>query len=225
MINVKYLKILGILIAPFMLYLLGALLGQLIAFKGETSPQEFPLYISSGDIHTEFVFDLENSPFNWKGFIAPELIYKKESSNIRYISLGQGDQRFFYEFLKPDDLTFGLAIHGAFIPSQTVIHVDYSERLSPSLRYYKFTLGRERYLKLVDFIRASFYLENGGPVKVDDFNYYGTDGFFWGTEKYHLFNTCNMWTARGLEVVNLPRPLWAPFRYSIDHALKDFEIR
>ncbi len=192
-------------------------------FKIKPIPQraDYSLLISSGAIHTEFVFELENSPYDWFELFPPSLVHEGTPRAPKFISIGQGDKRFYYEFLEMSDLTLGLAFNGAFLPTPTAIHVEYLDRLNPSLRHYKLPINRENYLKLVAYILESIRLEDGRPIKIDDFNYFRRDAFFWGTQSYHLFNTCNMWTARGLEVASLPRPYWAPFRYSIDNALNE----
>lgn len=210
---------------PLIFYGAGAVLGIFINFEGRKQNPEYPIYVSSGLIHTEFVFDVENTPFDWPNFLPPSSVHESTSQSPRYISLGQGDKRFFYEFFELDDLSLDLAFQGAFLPTTTAIHVEYSDEFNPNLRYYKIMADREHYMKLVDFILKSFRLEEGRPVKIDEFNYFERDAFFWGVESYHLFNTCNMWTARGLSVADLPRPLWAPFRYSIDRALEKYKLR
>ncbi len=183
----------------------------------------YPVFVSSGGIHAEFVFDRLNSPYEWSALITPADVGLVDQG-IRYMSVGQGAKRFFYQFLDWDDLTVELALHTVFIPNATAIHVEFREDLNPNLAHFKLMISREAYLKLADFIVRSFKIEANSIQKIDQFNYTGRDGFFWGDGEYHLFNTCNMWTARGLRQAGLPGPYWGPFRYSIEHSLADFKL-
>lgn len=197
-------------------YGLVALVGSLI-FVGSEREGEYPVYISSGLIHTEFVFDLENSPVDWPEFISLETINPSLQS-ARYISIGWGDRRFFYELLEWSDLTFDLAFSSVFLTGESAIHVEYATELNPSLKHYKISVDKDDYLKLYEFIVASFRLKDGKPIKIDEFNYYENDRFFFGTGSYHMFNTCSMWTTRGLAVIDTKRPLWSPFKWGIENA-------
>src|SRR5690606_20882086 len=160
---------------------------------GEEKNGEYTVYLTSGQIHTEFVFDLQSSPIDWPAFIPVESI-NPSLTNIRYISIGWGDRRFFYELLDWSDLTFDLAFSALFLPGESAVHVEYASELNSALKHYPLKLNAEDYQKLFSFIKSSFALKDGRVQKIDEFNYYENDRFFHGTGSYHLFNTCNMWT-------------------------------
>lgn len=205
------------LLIPILLILLYgffALIGSFV-FVGSETEGEYPVYISSGTIHTEFVFDLHNSPITWSEFIPFETINPSLQS-ARYISIGWGDKRFFYELLEWSDLTFDLAFSSVFLPGESAVHVEYANELNSSLKHYKIQIDEAAYLKLFEFIKNSFVLESGIPIKIDEFSYYQNDRFFVGVGSYHLFNTCNIWTSRGLESIDAKRPLWSPFKYGFE---------
>ena len=110
------------------------------------------------------------------------------------------------------------------MPSESAIHVEYNSSLNPNLQHYQIHLSRDRYLALVNFVTKSFKLKDGKIDKIDQFSYFDRDSFFWGVESYHLFNTCNMWTARGLESAGIDHPLWSPFRFGINRALLQYAL-
>lgn len=217
-----------ILLGPFSYIILG-LMGGLIHIDGirisdESRAQEYVFYVSSGEIHSEFVFDLTQSPYEWEEFLPVETTsqYTIERSRARYLAIGWGSKRFFYEFLTWSDLSFELAVSSTLLGGPSAVHVEYSEDLRPGLRYYQIKVTRENYLKLVQFIKDSFRLDGSGQVqRIDNFNYFNRDSFYWGRDSYHLFRTCNMWTAQGLAVAQVSRPIWAPFHFGIDRALSD----
>lgn len=197
------------------IYPIASLIGGFV-HVGEEKQGEFTIFVSSGQIHTEFVFDLQSSPVDWSNLIPFSLVNPKIES-ARYISVGWGDRRFFYELLEWSDLTFDLAFSSVFLPGESAVHVEYANELNPSLKHYKIQINEGDYLKLYEFIKNSFKLENGRPIKIDEFNYYENDRFFYGVGSYHMFNTCNMWTHRGLAIIDAQRPLWSPFKWGIDY--------
>lgn len=231
----KSLVILLVILALPATYITLGLLGGMLSFapakpNGQEGSQEYIFYVSSGDIHSEFVFDLTQSPYDWEAFLPVALVshFSLEHERARYLSIGWGSKRFFYEFLTWDDLSLDLAISSTLLGGPSAVHAEYSERLRDGLRYYEIKVSKERYLKLVQFIRDSFLLDANEKVQqIDKFNYFGRDSFFWGRESYHLFRTCNMWTAEGLAIANVQRPVWAPFHFGIDRALKSqrFEVQ
>ena len=225
----KSLIILFAILAVPMTYILLGLFGGMVSFapgsQGKsTQSQEYILYVSSGDIHSEFVFDLAQSPYDWESFLPLNLVspFSLGHEMARYLAIGWGSKRFFYEFLTWDDLSIELAVSATLLGGPSAVHAEYSEQLRPELRYYEIKVSKENYLKLVQFIQDSFLLDSNDKVqKIDNFNYFGRDSFFWGRKSYHLFRTCNMWTAEGLEVMQVRRPVWAPFHFGIDRALRD----
>lgn len=219
--------LMAIPVAVVSLYLLGFAIDYLVPRQTQLPPakneQLYPVYVSSGGIHAEFVFDRFNSPYEWLALISPADVGLSDQS-MRFMSVGQGAKEFFYEFLDWDDLNLKLALRSIFLPNATAIHVEFRHDLNPNLDHFKLMIAREAYLKLADFVVRSFKITESSIRRIDNFNYVGRDGFFWGNESYHLFNTCNMWTARGLRVAGLPGPYWGPFRYSIENSLKNFQM-
>ena len=188
-----------------------------IGEEKKQKPETYLVYLTSGQIHTEFVFELEAAPVNWEKFLGEELVTEiNPSKKIKYISIGWGEKRFFYEMATWDQLTFELAFSAIFLPSRSAVHVELAETLSPYLKHYRLYLSKEEYLSLYEFIKDSFDLENGRPKKIDDYNYYKRDRFFWGKGNYHLFRTCNMWSVEGLKKIKAKRPLWSPGKQGID---------
>lgn len=204
--------------APFALYLFFATITSLITLGEYKDRGAYTVYISSGLIHTEFVFDTAHSPYEWRSFLPAQLVTGKSVAG-RFLSIGWGDKRFYYELLDWNDLTFDLAFSAVVTPSKSAVHAEYSSGLNPDLKYYKLKIDAADYMKLVNFIQDSFELDAGKPVKIDNFNYFNQDAFFWGKGHYHMFNTCNMWTVQGLREINARRPLWSPFKWGVEMSL------
>jgi uncharacterized protein (TIGR02117 family) len=107
------------------------------------------------------------------------------------------------------------------LPGESVLHIEYLKDLNDSPKVYPLYLTKEEYLKLVSFIKGHFVLDEKGHIqKISEFSYYDTDKFFKSYHSYHMLNTCNMWTQKGLESIDAKRPLWTPFKYGIENAMQ-----
>ena len=53
-------------------------------------------------------------------------------------------------------------------------------------------------------IVASFARDEAGNAKSVGPGLYGNSRFYLSVETYHLFNTCNVWTAKALRAAGLP---------------------
>lgn len=192
-------------------------------FTGEyksKDPSKFEAYVTSSEIHTEFVFPVSNSLFNWAELI-PVSSITNQFSDPKYISIGWGNRDFFFNMKTWDDIKWGVVIKAILLPGESVLHVEYLKDLSDSSEVYPLYLTKDDYLKLVMFIKDYFVLDEKGQVqKISDYSYYETDKFFKSHHTYHMFDTCNVWTQKGLESINAKRPLWTPFKYGIENAMK-----
>jgi hypothetical protein len=56
---------------------------------------------------------------------------------------------------------------------------------------------------LVHTMAASFSLDEAGNARPLRRGLYGDSHFYLSSESYHLFNTCNVWTARALQAAGL----------------------
>lgn len=215
----KYAGLFFVLIAG--LYLGLALILQNI-FSGDYKTKDntkFQVYVSSSAIHTEFVFPVSNSFFNWKELIPVESV-TTQFRDPKYIGIGWGSRDFFFNMKTWDEIKWGVILKAVFLPGESVLHIEYSKDLNDSSHVYPLYLTKEEYLKLVSFIKSYFVLDEKGHVqKVSEYSYYDTDKFFKSYHSYHMFNTCNMWTQKGLKAIDARRPLWAPFKYGIENAM------
>lgn len=206
----------GAIFVPVLCYFISALILGAIKIGDKSTTPQYPVYVVSAGIHTEFIFDLMKNPVNWSELT--KVSDTKAQFLPRYLSIGWGNKRFFYEFQSWDQLTVELAVSSVLLPSPTAVHTTFLAQLPTYGKIYELRVSEEQYKALYEYIRSSF--KDGVSTKIDDFNYEGTDAFYWGEGSYHLFNTCNMWTRQGLAAMNMPRPLWSPFRFGIEWALE-----
>ena len=127
----------------------------------------------------------------------PEL--KLRFGNAPYIEFGWGDN----EFYQAEEITSGIALKAIFLPTDSVVHaVALTLRVDKYFKHSeveKFCLEDSELKSLVDFISNSFYRDESGDILKMNPGIYGDSQFYKAKGDFHIFNTCNKWTAKGLE--------------------------
>jgi uncharacterized protein (TIGR02117 family) len=221
MINIfKYFALIAIILIS--LYLLLAVLLQsiMIGDRKVESHDKFMVYIASGSIHTEFIFPVSNSLFDWTKFIPINQVTNK-IINPKFISIGWGSKYFYLNMKDLSSLKILVILKTILLPSESALHVEYALDLTDTLPSRPLYLTSSEYLKLVTFIKDYFLLDSKGNVqKINEYSYYNTDKFFKSHHRYNILNTCNIWTLNGLKTIGARRPLWSPLKYGIVNAQK-----
>jgi len=150
------------------------------------------VYVVNHGWHTGFVVpasDIQQA--------IPEL--KQRFGNAPYIEFGWGDN----EFYQAEEITSGITLKAIFLPTDSVVHAVAVPRKAD--KYFKhsevekFCLGDSEFNSLVEFISSSFYRDESGNILKLNHGIYGDSQFYKGIGDFHIFNTCNKWTAKGLE--------------------------
>ena len=127
----------------------------------------------------------------------PEL--KQRFGNAPYIEFGWGDN----EFYQAEEITSGITLKAIFLPTDSVVHaVALTLRADKYFKHSeveKFCLEDSELKSLVDFISNSFYRDESGDILKMNPGIYGDSQFYKAKGDFHIFNTCNKWTAKGLE--------------------------
>jgi uncharacterized protein (TIGR02117 family) len=172
------------------------------------------VYVITNGVHTSFILPTGDGGENLLAFAPFE---KATRANTPYIEFGWGDRGFYLETPQWSDLTVGTALNAVFLPSSTVVHVDYWEWEPPVKEHIRrITLDDEEYGRLLDYIRKSFALDAQKKVqRIPDAGYHERDAFFQGQGSYSLLYTCNDWTNAGLKHAGVKTALWSPFDKAI----------
>ncbi|MFD2177700.1 TIGR02117 family protein [Veronia pacifica] len=131
----------------------------------------------------------------------PEL--KSRFPSAPYIELGWGDKGFY----QAQEITTKITLQAIFLPTDSVVHAVAVP--SENIAAY-FSNSDVRELKLTNaelsnlgqFISGSF-ARNNGLVLAQKNGIYGDSQFYKGVGSYYLMNTCNKWTAKGLQSMGL----------------------
>jgi len=123
---------------------------------------------------------------------------KKRFRNTPFIEFGWGDKGFY----QANEITTGLTFRAMFWSSGSVIHAvavpDDVFQFFPNSDVQKICLSDAGASSLIDFIANSFSRNALGQIVEQKNGIYGDSQFYDGVGVYHLLNTCNKWTAKGL---------------------------
>lgn len=118
---------------------------------------------------------------------------------VPFIEFGWGDAGFY----QASEITLGLALESLLWPTESVMHVVAVRRAPARVFAHseirRLCLSDTGYAALIDFIVNSFARGPNGDVVALRPGVYGDSQFYRGAGGYHAFNTCNTWTARGLQ--------------------------
>lgn len=192
------------------------LLGFVPVNRGYTLPPDddrVRIFIRSSDIHTDFVMPilLADPAVDWSKLF-PEHHFPKRLAGAQHVAVGWGSRAFYVETPTWADLRIATLLEALFTPSESVLHVEYLPDVMPSPTMDEVLITREQYRELAAFVRSTLGEtdENGAAVLATEISYGNYDRFYLSRGRYHLFNTCNQWTGRGLSQAGVPTGIWTP---------------
>ena len=155
------------------------------------------IYLVSHGWHAGIVLRRADIPDNvWP---APE-----DFPDAQYLEVGWGDR----DFYQTPDPHMGLILKAALSPTASVLHIVGFNGPVPAYFPYSEIIGIELSSagleRLSRTIAESFARDENGKVTSLGPGLYGNSRFYRSGESYHLFNTCNVWTARALRAAGLP---------------------
>lgn len=127
----------------------------------------------------------------------------KYFDDYKMIDIGWGDEAFYQH----PDFDWELAFKALFYPTPSTLRV---EGISISTQLYfdiseivvKLLVTEEQFNKILKFIDNTLYRDENGE-KILSSRAGGQIIFYAAEGKYHLFNTCNTWLAKGLNSAGL----------------------
>lgn len=178
----------------------------------------------AGVIHNDFVFALD--PDLRRLFLfAAEGGVPIAHPDARWLIVGWGAREFYTTTGTMSDITPGVVWRAA-TGDASVMRVDVwgQADLQGLPNYRALTLTEAQYQTLIAGIEASFVRDpaTGRRIVVKAPGFYTTDAFFAGRERFHLFNTCNVWVGRQLRAAGVRFGVWTPATWSVDLSLWRF---
>lgn len=121
-----------------------------------------------------------------------------------YLSLGWGDA----EYFPARAPTLGMKLRAALQPTPAVIHMAglpfHPRDVFPANEVVELMTTTRGFETLVAYLDATFDREGAARAQASQPGLYRFSRFYRAKGEFHLFNTCNTWTARGLEAGGWP---------------------
>lgn len=126
----------------------------------------------------------------------------------QYVEVGWGER----DFYPAPGFSVRLAAKALFWRNESVLHlVAFDE---PVAQYFAAAdwvalgLDADGYARLIGALGESFARDGAGGAVALGPGLYGDSRFYLARERYHLFNTCNVWTAHKLKTAGVPVAPW-----------------
>ena len=128
----------------------------------------------------------------------------KDFPDSEYLEVGWGDR----DYYQDPDPHFGITLKAALWPTESVLHIA---TFNGSVTGYfenreiiKIELSEQGFEKLCRYFSESYAKDDTEKAIPLRSGLYGKSSFYLSRETYHVFKTCNVWTARGLRAAGLP---------------------
>ncbi len=203
------------LMLGLLLYAVAGFLGSLVPLPGERrAVAGTQIFVVSNGVHTDFCLPIQHPLMDWRGLFPPETLFP--GREVKYLSFGWGDRAFFLETPRWSDLKAQTALKAVFAPSKAALHLTpWSQQPQVHTQCRQLFLSDDQYKRLCAYLLQTIPLHSEGLPLLIGQGYGGGDLFFEANGRYHLFQTCNEWTSRGLHEAGIQTAFWAPFARSV----------
>lgn len=145
------------------------------------------MYVASHGWHTGLAMQASDIDFaRWPALPHP--------ARAAYLEVGWGDR----DYYPAPRFNLWYGFKALFWPTPSVLHVagfdEPPQRYFPASEVIELRIPRAGFERLLAYITSSFE-PHAAPLAP---SLYASGAFYPSHEKFHLFNTCNVWVARGL---------------------------
>lgn len=203
-------------------YLLAAAVGGLVPVNADfrPDPNGIPIYLRTNGVHAELVLPTSAAGIDWSED-HPASDMRALAAPLPWIAFGWGDAGFFATTPTWSDLRPGTALVALSGRGDGAMHVEYLA-VPSAYAGRELRLSRAQYLRLVEFVRASFERDAAGrPRRLAAPGYFDRDAFYAARPRYTFWFTSNEWVRRALAHAGVRTPLWAPFDVALFFQLRD----
>jgi uncharacterized protein (TIGR02117 family) len=121
-----------------------------------------------------------------------------------YLSYGWGDA----EYFPTPQKTLAMTLRAALTPTPAVVHVAGlpadPRQVFPEDEVVALAASPSQVAALVAYLDDTFARDGADRLAASEPGLYAFSLFYPATGEFHLFNTCNTWTARGLQAAGWP---------------------
>jgi uncharacterized protein (TIGR02117 family) len=156
-----------------------------------------PVYLVSHGLHTGMALRRVDIPAG----LWPEA---GDFPRAEYLEVGWGD----HDYYRTRDPGLWTALKAVLVPTSSVLHVvgfrgPPAEHFAAS-EVVRLELPRRDFARLAQYIHDAHRRDGATPAAALGEGLYGDSRFYPARERFHLFNTCNLWSARALRAAGLP---------------------
>ncbi len=162
-----------------------------------TDEHNISIFVTSNGWHSEIVVARAQLP-------AGAIPEAADFPDALYLSFGWGDA----EYYPAPRKSLGMTLSAALLPTPAVVHLAglpaHPRDIFPGDEVIEVRVSAEGFRALTAYLAGSF--ARGGEARVQALSpgLYSFSRFYPASGKFHLFNTCNTWTARGVQQGGLP---------------------
>jgi uncharacterized protein (TIGR02117 family) len=187
--------------------------------KPPARAESITIYVRSNEIHSDLVLPvgMGSTGRNWHQIFPPS-DFRHDVSDDEFVAIGWGNREFFVDTPTWQEFRLATALRGLFTPSESILHVEYVP-VPMAETYHPIRISSREYQRLCDFIDETIAKEGDTAVTATTKTHGASDRFYRSRGSYHLFNTCNQWTGRGLKRAGVRTGLWTPLQQQVRYWL------
>ena len=127
-----------------------------------------------------------------------------EFPEAEFLEVGWGDK----DYYMTPRAGLGTILKAGLLPTASVLHVvgfrGPVPRYFPRSQVIRIDLSETGFRRLCEYLGNSYAEDQAGRSRALGPSLYGDGRFYLSRETYHIFNTCNAWTARALSAAGCP---------------------
>jgi uncharacterized protein (TIGR02117 family) len=174
-------------------------------------------WVLSNGVHTDLVFPIQSASIDWRQLF-PLTHFRAVPADAEFIAIGWGDREFYLNTPTWSDLTASRALGAMAGGNRALLHITYLGRSQLRRNAFYLPLSEAQYARLTDYVRAA--LPSGRATPIAGAHYGDDDAFYEAEGGYHLFETCNTWSGRGLRQAGVKASRWTPFDFNVTWHLR-----
>ncbi len=168
------------------------------------------IFVFSGEFHSDIFLPLKTDVADLRSKFDPSH-FEHSPDWMTHMAFGWGDRDFYINTPSWSDLKFSTACNALLIPSETVMHVSFSNSPQGHPQVKSVKISKKQFEELLAFINSSFDRDEAGQVKYIPGEAYGMpDAFYRGSGSYHGFRTCNCWVGDALKKTGVKTGWFTP---------------
>lgn len=168
--------------------------GKKVAEHSAAGETAYVIYVTSNGWHTGIVLARSDLTRD----VIPEIA---DFPRAKYLEFSWGDA----EYFPAPEKGLGVVVTALFIPTPAVLHLAglpaHPRKVFPSAEIVELGMTLEQFQNLLTYLDDTFDRETALSSSP---GLYSFSRFYPASGRFHILNTCNTWTARGLKAAGVP---------------------